>query len=225
MEVARGGLRLHLSEHHGDVLPAAVCDLGGEVRIAISGTHRVGKTTLIEAFAEARPEYRSEPEPYVALVNEWGEEFGDDLALEGFERQLRYHAERVAASAVEPNVMFDRCAADFLAYMKASAARELGDGQLPEEAIRVAQQALEGIDVIVHLPLRLSRGFVADDEDESYRRSVDQYLASVLADDSLGLFSSTSAPQVIQLGGSTPRRLRRLLAYVEQIGRGAGPSL
>lgn len=193
------------------------------MRIAISGTHRVGKTTLVEAFAAARPEYRVEPEPYVALVNEWGEEFDDDLAFEAFERQLRYHGERVSTLTSEPNVVFDRCAADFLAYMKASAVRELSGEQLPQEAIGIAQQALEEIDLIVHLPLRLSRGLAADDEGESYRRRVDHYLDGLLAEDALGLFGNGSAPRVLELGGSTRRRLGRLLAYLERIERGAGP--
>jgi hypothetical protein len=192
------------------------------VKIAVAGTHRVGKTTLTEAFVEARPEYRLESEPYVALINDWGEQFSDDLAVESFERQLRHHRDRVSALAAEPNVMFDRCAADLLAYMKA-AMEELGGGELPEYAITIAQQALEGIELIVHLPLRLTRGLVADAEDAAYRREVDRHLAGILEDDALGLLGIGSAPRVLALGGSTTKRLKLLLAYVECHERGAGP--
>jgi hypothetical protein len=192
------------------------------LKIAVSGTHRIGKTTLTEAFAEARPEYRVECEPYVALVNDYGEDFGDDVAFESFERQLRYHCDRVVALATEPNVVFDRCAADLLAYMKA-AAGNLGDATLPEEAIASAHQALEGIDLTVHLPLRLNRGFVTDAEDRSYRREVDLHLAGILEEDVLGLLGDSASPRVLALGGSTARRLERLLAYVDRTERGVAP--
>lgn len=38
--------------------------------IAISGTHCVGKTTLIEDFIKIHPEYHNEVEPYYALQEE-----------------------------------------------------------------------------------------------------------------------------------------------------------
>jgi hypothetical protein len=190
------------------------------LKIAIAGTHRVGKTSLTEAFAQAKPAYRVECEPYVALINDCGEEFDDDLAYESFERQLRYHCDRVAALALEPNVVFDRCAADLLAYMKAAAGR-LGDGVLPEEVIAIAHQALRGIELIVHLPLRLNRGFRTDAEDPSYRREVDDHLAGILEEDRLGLLGGSARPRVLALGGSTARRLDRLLAYVDRYERAA----
>lgn len=37
------------------------------MRIAVSGTHFIGKSTLIEDFIEKYPNYKSEVEPYYKL--------------------------------------------------------------------------------------------------------------------------------------------------------------
>lgn len=58
------------------------------MRIAFSGAHRVGKSTLIEALAARLPGYRTYDEPY-HLLEEEGHDFSDPPTPEDFERQLR----------------------------------------------------------------------------------------------------------------------------------------
>ena len=57
------------------------------VRIAFSGSHRVGKSTLIERVAEALPSYAVVAEPYY-LLEEEGYECSDPPSAEDFEAQL-----------------------------------------------------------------------------------------------------------------------------------------
>lgn len=57
------------------------------MRIAISGSHRVGKTSLAEALAVALPGHELLPEPYHALEDE-GHEFGEMPSLDDFTLQL-----------------------------------------------------------------------------------------------------------------------------------------
>src|SRR5687767_9937679 len=84
------------------------------MRIAVSGTHFSGKSTLVEELAAALPAYSTVEEPYY-LLEEEGHEFADPPSVEDFELQL----ERSIASlkAREPDVIFDRCPADFLGYL------------------------------------------------------------------------------------------------------------
>jgi cytidylate kinase len=84
------------------------------VRIAISGSHRVGKTTLAEALVDALPGYELVPEPYHQL-EEQGYEFEEIPSLEDFERQLDRSIQNVSESG--PNVVFDRCPLDILGYL------------------------------------------------------------------------------------------------------------
>ena len=59
------------------------------MRIAISGTHFTGKTTLGQDFIEAHPEYSFQQEPYHQLTEE-GTEFEEELSLESFIEQLEH---------------------------------------------------------------------------------------------------------------------------------------
>jgi MoxR-like ATPase len=85
------------------------------MRIAICGTHLVGKTTLAEQLAEALPSHELVPEPYRFLEHE-GYEFGEMPSLEDFERQL----ERAFRCVQEggPAAVFDRCALDIVGYLQ-----------------------------------------------------------------------------------------------------------
>ncbi|HEX7830976.1 MAG TPA: hypothetical protein VF787_15075, partial [Thermoanaerobaculia bacterium] len=59
------------------------------MRIAISGTHGSGKSTLIDDFLHAHRDYAHEPEPY-----EWLDEPAEPDA-ESFYRQLELSVERL----------------------------------------------------------------------------------------------------------------------------------
>ena len=75
------------------------------VRIAISGTHRVGKSTLVEELSAALPKYKTVDEPYHAMEED-GYEFADPPSLEDFEAQLEHAIETLNES--EDNTLFDR---------------------------------------------------------------------------------------------------------------------
>src|ERR1041384_2990821 len=84
------------------------------MRIAFSGSHRVGKTTLVERVAERLPQYETVDEPYY-LLEEDGYEAAEVPTIEDFEAQLV----RSFAALGEPgrDVLFDRCPVDVLAYL------------------------------------------------------------------------------------------------------------
>ena len=42
------------------------------MRVAISGTHACGKSTLIDEFLLVHPEFTHEPEPYTVLDEDYG---------------------------------------------------------------------------------------------------------------------------------------------------------
>jgi len=85
------------------------------MRIAISGTHFIGKSTLIEDFINAHPDYKSELEPYYKLQEEKTMELALEPSLESLLEQLDYSIDQINLSN-ERNVIFDRCPVDFIAY-------------------------------------------------------------------------------------------------------------
>lgn len=86
------------------------------MRIAITGAHKVGKTTLAEALQERFPDYEHRTEPYYEL-EELGYGFAEKPTADDFIEQLNHSIKQLETSG--ENVIFDRCPIDFLAYINA----------------------------------------------------------------------------------------------------------
>src|SRR5215211_3229445 len=89
------------------------------MRIAVSGTHGTGKSTLIDEFLRAHPNFIHEPEPYTVMVEDLGEEFSAEPCVEDLYRQLEFNIDRLRQHAPGERVIYERCPLDFLAYIDA----------------------------------------------------------------------------------------------------------
>ncbi len=84
------------------------------MRIAVIGTHGVGKTTLVEEFAKRKPEYTVIPEMARDMIEERKGRIDSwfDFQLELLTRKLKAEHEQ----RNYPNIISDRCAVDNWAY-------------------------------------------------------------------------------------------------------------
>jgi hypothetical protein len=175
------------------------------LRIAISGTHATGKSTLIEEFIARHPQYTYEPEPYVVLQEVYGETFGDPPTLEDFERQLELNLETIGRYSAGDDVIFERSPFDFVAYIIAIDERRAAEAWT--DRIR---KVLPRLDLLVFLPL--DEGIaVPDSEDPELRQFVDELLQDVLLADDLNLFSEMR-PAIVEARGTVRQRLAVLEA-------------
>ena len=168
------------------------------MRIAVSGTHGVGKTTLIEEFLRTHPAFTHEPEPYTVMVEDLGEEFSDDPNVEDFRRQLEFNIDRLRQHAPGENVIYERCPIDFLAYVDAL------DAGSVEALLESVSTAMQNLDLILYLPL--DKDQILESEYPKLQKAVDRRLNSMLLDDELGIIST----HVVEARGSTAQRLRIL---------------
>ena len=177
------------------------------MRIAISGTHRSGKTSLIEALGARLPKYTCAEEPYHALVED-GFEFNHPPSLEDFEAQLEWSIERLGEG--EGNVLFDRCPADFLAYIAEHEDADAFDQDLWLPRVR---DALETLDLIVFVPLEEPDRIAVSRADDatSSRSRVDEQLRAMLAEDSYGF-----GAEVLEVQGGIEQRLRTVVAHMQR---------
>jgi AAA domain len=182
------------------------------MRIAIAGTHRNGKTTLAEAAGHALRGFAVEPEPYEQLL-EAGEDFVDDRAPEAFVRQLEHLVARLSLTQPGDDVIYDRSPFDFLAYLLASDEHQLGrrSASLESGVLHLAARGIASLDLVAFLPLRPGPTMRPR---RSLRRLADGHLCDMLRKDSLGLLGHGQAPALIELAGSTSRRLQGLLAAI-----------
>jgi hypothetical protein len=168
------------------------------MRIAISGTHGVGKSTLIDEFMRQHTEFVHEPEPYTVMVEDLGEEFSAEPCVEDFRRQLEFNIERLSQHAPGENVIYERCPVDFLAYIHAL------DPQTAEALVEPVEEAMQYLDLIMYLPLDGT-----GEEFPKLQRAVDRRLSSIFRDDEFGIMSSTNAI-IVEAEGTTDHRLHTL---------------
>src|SRR6187399_2742819 len=148
------------------------------MRIAFSGSHRVGKSTLIEHVAIALPAYSVVDEPYF-LLEEDGYEAAEHPTVEDFVAQLERSL--VALESRDPNVLFDRCPADIFAYLLTHEDEEAFD---PDDWAERTSHAMHTLDLVVYVPIEQpDRIPLPPDENNALRHAVDQKVRDLLMDD------------------------------------------
>jgi molybdopterin-guanine dinucleotide biosynthesis protein len=176
------------------------------VRIAFSGSHRVGKTTLVERVADHLPGHATVDEPYY-LLEEDGYELADPPSLEDFEAQLVRSL--AALEDAGRDVLFDRCPVDILAYLLEhdDATAFDVDGWLEQ-----IKQAVETLDLVVFVPIEdVDRMTLAPHEDAELRRRVHDRLRELLIDEALG-----ADVDVLTVTGDVRARTDQIVARIER---------
>ncbi len=177
------------------------------VRIAFSGSHRVGKSTLLERVAQALPQYACVEEPY-HLLEEDGYDFEWPPSAENFEAQLDRSIAEIQLAGND--ALFDRCPADLLAYL-------LVDGHAIDREIERSRAAMQLLDLVVFVPIEEPDPIaVSPHDDREWRQAVDETLAQLLLDDEL-------AEDMLTVHGTVTARAAQLMTRVEA-GAPAHPS-
>jgi len=171
------------------------------MRIAISGSHATGKSTLVAELAHRLSGYTTIDEPFYILEDE-GHVFGDPPSTEDFEL-LFDRSVSLLQELHASNVLFDRSPADYLAYLIA-----LDPALVSADHIEAAATALTTLDLVVFVPIeRLDRVEAADAP--RLRRRVDRILRDMLLDDSAGF-----GVRVITVSGTVTQRAEQVLAQL-----------
>jgi AAA domain-containing protein len=186
------------------------------VRVAVSGSHNTGKSTLIATFVDLRPEYRYEPEAYETLADDVPLDASEGPSPEGLQSLLDYTIAAIGSHAADTSVVFERSPIDYLAY--ASACRDAWSGPRTRDflaaAVPAVRAALRHLDLIAMLP-------VSDairprpDEDERFRKRVDERLRRALIDDDFDLFDDRDLPRVVELSPLPARQIAELMRLTE----------
>jgi len=176
------------------------------MRIAVSGAHATGKSTLVAALAAALRDYEVVDELYYDLLAT-GEIFADPPGAEDFQLLLdRSLAQLPTRSG--PKVLFDRCPLDYLAYLIALAGaprhRDL-------EWERVAT-SLAGLDLLVFVAIEHPDpiGCPAT-EQPRLRVRVDRILKEIVA------APGVIPVSVLPVAGSVERRVAQVRARIASL--------
>jgi predicted ATPase len=186
------------------------------MRLAVSGSHGTGKSTLIAAFVDLRPEYRYEPEAYETLADDIPLNSSEGPSPEGLRSLLDYTIAAMASQASETCVVFERSPIDYLAY--ATACRDAWSGPTTREFLATAVPAVRA-SLRHHDQIALL--CVSDaipprpDEDPRFRKRVDDRLRRALIDDDFDLFDDRDLPRVVELSPLPARQIAELMRLTE----------
>jgi len=186
------------------------------MRIAISGTHFMGKSTLIDDFLKVHPDYRSEMEPYYKLQEEKPMELSLEPSLDDLLEQLDYSIQQLNQCANEKNVIFDRCPVDCIAYAMCIAEKDsvdINDSEISERFDDV-KEALNQLDMIVFLPITKEHLIEYPEENPAYRKLADKYFKKLYRDEVCDIFPRFGHPKIIELWGDRSARIKKLESYL-----------
>lgn len=160
------------------------------MRIAVSGTHCSGKSTLIHDFLATHSEYTHEPEPYESL-EALGETFTDELTIDDAYRQLEFSVERWSSFERDANVIAERCPLDFVAYLQAlvDLGRAARDCELMDAAVELTAGAMANVELLLVTSPDAVR--VPDDEDPELREAMHECLLDLITTDPYSLLGNT----------------------------------
>jgi hypothetical protein len=175
------------------------------VRIAISGAHYAGKTTLAENLIEKYPSFELVEEPY-HLMEEDGHHFSSPPTIEDYEDQLAYAMKLVDES--DEDSIFDRSPLDFVAYALLHPDRDLFD---LEEWIPRFSKTMQKIDVIIFVPLEEENPIdLPASEDEILRERVDEKLRDIWIDNPFDF-----EVLVLEVFGDQGQRVKQVQKFLE----------
>jgi adenylate kinase family enzyme len=177
------------------------------VRIAVSGAHGTGKSTLIADLARNLPGYAVAEESYYALVAE-GHAFAAQPSREELELLLERSCTTLVANDA-PNLLLDRCPADYLGYLVAA------PGPLSDVLARWferASAAMSTLDLVVFVPIedpdRIDPSAI---EHRWLRRRADDALREIVVEDTWGF-----VPSSLEVSGLPDERVARVLAWISE---------
>lgn len=190
------------------------------MRIAVSGSHSLGKSTVVNDWISSHPEFAREEEPYRALSLHGPYEirFRDESTRLHNGIQLFYNIGRVNFYADRRScVIFDRSPVDYLAYSQYTADQGTTDidGSFVETMIPAVREALDRIDLLAFVPRSDEWPVSLENDgirpvDEAYRDAVDDIFKQIYRHGRYGLFPRSGGPKLIELSGAPSLRIKQI---------------
>lgn len=202
------------------------------MRIAVTGTQCIGKTTFIDDFIARWPMYKKPSRTYRDIIKEKNLSLNREGNRESQFAVLDALCEQALSSADEKFCIHDRCVVDNVAYTLWLAAKEKGGVKAEDVTASIiqAQQAMKYYDVIFFLPISQMSPIPIEerenrDIDETYRNEIDAILKTFNSDylkKSGKIFPAEDCPAVIEIFGNRRERLDLTALYIKPDGNPFG---
>jgi hypothetical protein len=197
------------------------------MRIAVSGSHSLGKSTLVDDWVARHPEFIREEEPYRALGLHGPYQilFRDESTRLHNGIQLYYSLSRVYRYAAQSDeVIFDRAPVDYLAYSQYTAdagSTDIDDAFVTSMTPAVIE-SLDRLDIIAFVPKSDEWPVEMEADgirptDHAYRDAVDAVFKQIYREGRYGVMTGDRHPLVVELVGSREDRVDQLARAVNEV--------
>ena len=190
------------------------------MRIAVSGSHSLGKSTVVNDWVSAYPAYFREEEPYRALSlnGPYQINFREESTKLQNGIQLYYNISRIHRYAESGSkVIFDRAPIDYIAYSQYTANHGKSDidQEFIESMIPAIKESLDHLDIIAFIPKSDEWPVEIEEDgirpiDHSYRDEVDTIFKEIYRNNRYDLMPINNRPTIIELHGPAEWRIEQL---------------
>jgi hypothetical protein len=197
------------------------------MRIAISGSHSLGKSTIVNEWVASHPHFQREEEPYRALglYGPYEILFRDASTKLHNGIQMYYNIGRVYRYChFTDNVIFDRSPVDYIAYSQFTATQGTTDinEAFVESMVPAVKESLGHLDILAFVPKSDAWPVAMEDDgirpvDHAYRDAVDAIFKQIYRDGRFDVLPKKNGPHLVELWGSREQRLAQLQAAIDEV--------
>ena len=200
------------------------------MRIAISGTANLGKSTLVQDFLQEWGMYGREVKTYRDVLNEKQLPHSKKTTKESQKAILDYMVETLKEFKKGDKVIFDRCPLDNLVYSMWAMSQEDSDidEDFIDECIPIVREALINLDIIFFIPITKFNKIDIEDNglretDKQYIKEIDNFFKVLQRHyhehpQDNPFFPREDSPALIEVFGSKEERMNMIKLYIDAEG-------
>lgn len=197
------------------------------MKIAVTSTQNMGKSTFIQDFLNKWPMYKTPEKSYRDIVKEKNLKINEEADEETQRILLNSLVDQAIESSNEEFVIQDRCVLDNLAYtLRLNAYGKVSD-KFVEEVREIVQNTLKLYDVLFFFPISKFNDIpiVADgfrSTDPMFRNEIDAIFKAFQCSYNQGdskIFPKYDCPAFVELYGNREERIKLASLYVNENGK------
>ena len=198
------------------------------MRIAISGSQGIGKTTVVNDFLANWPNYRVSNGSYRKAIKEKNIPLNKNVTQAGQWEILQCLLSDIEGLRSSDCVIFDRCALDNIVYSLWALGTTSGDitPEFIEKCAPLIREYMKKIDIIFFIPITSVAPVVYEkkegrDIDPLYAKEIDNIFKAISQlhnENKCPFFEKGDAPPIIEIMGSPRERIEIIKLYVNSTG-------
>lgn len=196
------------------------------MKIAISGTQCIGKSTFVKDFITKWPMYKVAGNSCSTIVQEKNLKHSQESTEETQNVILNHLVDQALSCSKSDHVLFDRCVLDNLAYTTWLCLKEKINPSYLEKVVPLIRETIKLYDIIFFLPItRVAPVNIEDngtrDIDPVFREEIDNIFKAFhdsYHKQDRKVFDPSDSPAIIEIFGKPEERIKMAEFYVNEKG-------